>query len=323
MTETTVDIAVIGAGPAGMAVGLEAEKHGLSCVMIDKGSIVNTIRRYPTYATFFSTSELLELDNVPFPSLNKQPTRQEALRYYTKLALYRKLRFRLYETVHFIEKENQKFRVSTDKGHIFADKVVVATGYFEDYNHLNVEGEEREHVKHYYDEAFPYVGRRVVVIGGSNSAAEAILDLYRHGAEVCLVHRGEAIRDKIKYWLKPDLENRIKEGSIPAYFNAKIKAIRADEIQIEQYGKEINLKADHVLALTGFRPDQHLLDGAGVRINPQTLEPDFDPESHETNVEGLYVAGTTCTGIFTSKIFIENSRHHGKVIVDHIAKVPV
>lgn len=314
------DVAIVGAGPAGISVAIEAGRNGLRSIVIDKGSLVNTIRRYPTYAVFFSTSELLELGGIPFPSINKQPNRQEALRYFTKVAEHFAIEHSLYNIVHTITKDESGFSIESEKGTIRAKKVVIAIGYFEKFNMLEVEGEDQEHVSHFYTEAFAYTGREVVVVGGSNSAGEAALDLYRNGAKVTLVHRKPELYHKMKYWVRPDLANRIKEGSIKAYFNAVVKAIGSDEIRVEQEGKEFLLKADHVLALTGFHPDVGFLRMAGVTYDEETYVPVFNEESLESNVEGLYLAGTVLTGRFTSKIFIENSRHHGKLIIDHLLK---
>lgn len=315
-----LDVLVVGAGPAGLSVGIAAAKNNLSCLILDQGSVVNTIRRYPTYATFFSTSELLELDKLPFPSISKQPTRHEALRYYIKVAAYHKLNFQLYTKVENIEKENDHFKVSTDKGVFFARKVVVAIGYFEKYNALEVEGEDLPHVTHYYSEAFHYSEQKVVVVGGSNSAAEAALDLHRNGAHVTVVHRQSQLREKMKYWLRPDLINRIKEGSITAYFNSKVMRIQPGSIDVETPDGLKNIQADHVVALTGYHPEVSFLKKVGVEFDQETYVPSYNPETFESNVKGLYLAGTVTSGKNTSKIFIENSRHHGGIIMAHITQ---
>lgn len=312
------DIAIVGAGPAGLSVAIEAGKKGLRSIVIDKGSLVNTIRRYPTYAVFFSTSELLELGDVPFPSVNKQPNRQEALRYYTKIAEHFKIEHSLYNEVKAISQKEFGFAIESSKGTIEARKVVVAIGYFEKFNMLNVAGEDQAHVTHAYTEAFSYSGREVVVVGGSNSAGEAALDLHRNGAKVTLVHRGEELYHKMKYWVRPDLVNRIKEGSIKAYFNTTVSEIGSDTVSLQGPQGAFSIPAHHVLALTGFYPDADFLAQVGVAFDSETLVPDFNEHSLESNVPGLYLAGTVLTGRFTSKIFIENSRHHGKSIVGHI-----
>jgi putative YpdA family bacillithiol system oxidoreductase len=318
MNNHIYDIIVVGAGPTGLSVAIEAKKNNLSCLLVDKGSLVNTIRRYPTYAVFFSTSELLELSGIPFPAINKQPTRQEALKYYTKLVEYFNLDFSLYNEVKGIEKVEDQFDVKTAKGLLKAKKVVVAIGYYEKHNKLNVKGQDLAHVKYFYDEPFPYTGQNVVVVGGSNSASEAALDLYRNGAKVTLVHRQNELYHKIKYWVKPDLENRIKEGSIKAYFNSKVAEIREGELDVETQDEKITLKANHVLALIGYHPDVNFLESVGVNFSEETYVPVFNENTLESNIEGLYLAGTVLTGKNTGKIFIENSRHHGKLIVDSI-----
>ncbi len=318
MGNETYDIIVVGTGPAGLSVGIEASKNNLTCLLIDKGSFINTIRRYPTYAVFFSTSELLEIGGIPFPSVSKQPTRQEALKYYTKVSEYFNLKFSLYNAVNDIVKLNNGFVVNTQKGLFNAKKVVVATGYYDKYNKLNVPGENLEHVRHFYDEAYHYVGENVLVVGGSNSAGEAALDLYRNGAKVTLVHRGAELYYKMKYWVKPDLENRINEGSIKAYFNSQVVEIKADAVIVKTQSGNVEIECNHVLSLIGYHPDVEFLAKVGIHFNHETFVPVFNDQTLESNIEGLYLAGTVLTGKNTSKIFIENSRHHGKLIVHHI-----
>ncbi|MFY0672094.1 MAG: YpdA family putative bacillithiol disulfide reductase [Bacteroidia bacterium] len=321
MNNKDYDVIVVGAGPAGLSVAIEAKKNNLSCLMIDKGSLVNTIRRYPTYAVFFSTSELLELSGIPFPAINKQPTRQEALKYYTKLVAYFNLNFSLYNTVIDVKKNDDEFYVETEKGVFKGKNVVIATGYYDKHNRLNVKGDDLSHVKYFYDEPYPYVGQNVLVVGGSNSASEAALDLYRNGANVTLAHRKKELYHKIKYWVKPDLENRIKEGSIKAYFNANLKEIWQGEVEVNTADGTIQIKADHVLALIGYHPDVSFLKKVGVQYDGVTFIPQFDESTLESNIKGLFLAGTVLTGKNTSKIFIENSRHHGKLIIDSILRV--
>lgn len=320
MENKVLDILVVGAGPAGLSVGIAASKNRMSCLILDQGSVVNTIRRYPTYATFFSTSELLELDNLPFPSISKQPTRHEALRYYIKVAAYYKLNFQLYTQVLDISKHGEYFSVSTSKGTFSAKNVVVAIGYFEKYNALNVEGEELPHVTHYYSEAYHYTEQKVIVIGGSNSAAEAALDLYRNGAQVTIVHRQDQLREKIKYWIRPDLINRIKEGSIKAYFNSKVVGIKPESVELDTPDGIKEIEAQHVVALTGYHPEVSFLNKIGIEFDDETYVPNYNPKTFESNVKGLYLAGTVTSGKNTSKIFIENSRHHGGIIVSHISQ---
>ena len=315
------DLIIVGAGPAGLATALEAQKAGLNYLVIDKAGIVDTIRRYPTYSTFFSTADLLEIDQVPFPTLNKQPTRVEALNYYSKIAVSRKLNLRLYTSVSKITKQKDAvFLIETDKKKdLQARNVVLAIGYFDQANMLNIKGENLAHVSHYYTEPYAYIGQKVLVVGGSNSAVEAVLDLWRHGAEPVLVHRKAELYPKLKYWVKPDIENRIKEGSIKAYFNTQITSIDEQKVHlIDSNKKEFSLDIQHVLLLTGYHPDGDFLMRCGVHIDRETLVPEYDSTTHETNVEGLYIAGTVCTGIYTGKIFIENSRHHGSIIIKNI-----
>ncbi|MGB0429125.1 MAG: YpdA family putative bacillithiol disulfide reductase, partial [Bacteroidia bacterium] len=309
---------VVGTGPAGLSVGIEASKKGLNCLLVDKGSLVNTIRRYPIYAVFFSTSELLELGGIPFATISKQPTRHEALKYYTKITEYFKLKYSLYNRVDSIIKQADFFELNTEKGVFKAKNVVIATGYYDKYNKLNVSGEELPHVKHFYDEAFYYTGQKVVVIGGSNSAGEAALDLYRNGAKVTLVHRGAGLYSKMKYWVKPDLENRISEGSIEGFFNATVKKITSNSVLIHQNGEDKEITGSHVLSLIGYHPDVGFLQKVGVAFDSKTYVPHFDESTLESNIKGIYLAGTVQTGKKTSKIFIENSRHHGKTIIDAI-----
>ncbi|MCB0737022.1 MAG: YpdA family putative bacillithiol disulfide reductase [Bacteroidetes bacterium] len=318
MRENSYDIVVIGAGPAGLSVGIEASKNNLSCLIVDRGSVVNTIRRYPTYAVFFSTAELLELDRIPFPAINKQPTRHEALKYYNKVADYFNLNFSLYTNVEGIARNEFGFTLTTSKGEILAKNLVVAIGYYEKHNYLNVPGESLSNVQHFYTEPFAYARQKVTVVGGSNSAGEAALDLFRNGAEVTLVHRGSELYPRMKYWVKPDLENRIKEGSIKAYFNATVAEIKADKVLINAADGKHEIPTDHVLALIGYHPDVEFLKDAGVEFDTETYIPSFNLETLESNVPNLYLAGTVLAGKNTGKIFIENSRHHGKQIVDAI-----
>jgi len=319
----TYDLVIIGAGPTGLATAIEAQRHNLSYIILDKGSIVNTVRYYPTNMTFFSTAELLELDDLPFPTTSpgKRPTRNEALEYYIRVAQRHNLQMSLYTTVHQVEKVDEVFHIKTDKGLYQAKYVVTATGYYDKPNRLNIPGEDEPHVSHYYDEAYPYVGLDVLVVGGSNTAVETSLDLFRHGAKVTLVHRGGALKHNVKYWMKPDMENRIKEGSIPAYWHTKIKAIEGNQVLLENEAQgDYYLKADQVFLLTGYHPDSHFLANLGIAIDQETLKPQYDEETLESNVAGLYVAGVILAGYETAKIFIENGRHHGKPIIRDILK---
>lgn len=316
------DVIIIGGGPTGMACAIEARKHNLDYLILDKGSLVNTVRYYPTNMTFFSTAELLELDDLPFSTTSpgKRPSRNEALEYYLRVAQIHNLQIEQYTEVKDINKVNGEFRVNASNGDYLSKYVILATGYYDKVNRLNVPGEDQSHVSHYYDEPFGYVGTEVAVVGGSNSAVETALDLFRHGANVKLVHRQNELGGKIKYWMKPDIENRIKEGSIPAYWNTTVKAINQNSLELEDQGsgKYFSIPADFVFLLTGYHPDAEFLKKAGVEIDEKTLVPNYDPETLESNIEGLYVAGVILAGYETAKIFIENGRHHGKPIVKDI-----
>lgn len=322
-TMRTLDLVIIGAGPTGMACAIEAQKQNLSYLMLDKGSLVNTIRYYPTNSTFFSTAELLELDGLPFPTTTpgKRPTRAEALEYYIAVARRYKLQVQPFTPVESVAKTEEGFTVQTPKGNYKARYVVAATGYYDRPNYLNVPGEDLPHVAHYYDEAYPYIGMDVAVVGGSNSAAENTLDLYQHGVNVKLIHHGEALKKSVKYWLKPNLENRIKEGSIPAYFNTSVKAIHEGKLElIDQNNETFSIPADQVFLMTGYHPDAAFLQKLGVEINEETLKPYYDADTLESNVPGLYLAGVVLAGRNTSEVFIENGRFHGEPIINDILK---
>ena len=319
----TLDLVIIGAGPTGMATAIEAQKHNLSYIMLDKGSLVNTIRYYPTNSTFFSTAELLELDGLPFPTTTpgKRPTRAEALEYYIAVARRYNLKVQPFTPVENIKKTEEGFNVETSKGNYQSRYVVAATGYYDRPNYLNVPGEELPHVSHYYDEAFPYIGMDVAVVGGSNSAAENTLDLYQHGVNVKLIHHSEALKKSVKYWLKPNLENRIKEGSIPAYFHTEVQAIHQGKLDLVNSGNEtFSVPADQVFLMTGYHPDAVFLQKLGVQIDEDTLRPQYDADTLESNIPGLYLAGVVLAGYNTSEIFIENGRFHGEPIITDILK---
>ena len=316
----TYDILIIGAGPSGLSCAIEAKKNGLSYIVIDKGGLTDAIRRFPTNMTFFSTPELLELDNVPFVSTNVRPTRIEAIEYYRKVVDYHKLNVMLHTEITKIRKDQNCFDLLTKSHRSFtATSVIVATGYFDNTNRLDVEGEDLPHVTHYYDEPYFYSTKEAAVIGGRNSAVETALDLYRHGVNVNLIHRGPNFRS-IKYWVLPDIENRIKDGSINAFFNFLVTEIKPDSLTIKNRdnGEIKTLAADFVIALIGYRPDEHLLRDAGVQLDNETLIPVYDEKTFETNVKNLYIAGSVACGCKTWDIFIENGREHGKSIINHI-----
>ncbi len=314
------DVAVIGAGPVGLACAIEAGRRGLSAVVIEKGAIVNSILGYPTNMEFFSTPELIEIGGHPFATTGYKPVREEALEYYRRVAEVERLHLRLYERVLRVDGVKGDFRVVTDKGRLAARHVIVATGFFDRPNLLNVPGEDLPKVTHYYKEPHPYAQQKVAVIGARNSAAKAALDCYRHGASVTLIVRSEHLSEKIKYWIRPDLENRIKEGSIDAYFGAVVEEIREDVIVIRDADGLHELANDWVLAMTGYHPDYEFLGALDIEITDDAFRtPVFDEATFETNRRGIYLAGTVCGGYDTNRWFIENGRFHARQIVTHIA----
>jgi thioredoxin reductase (NADPH) len=319
------DIAVVGAGPAGLACAIYAVRAGLSSLVLEKGCIVNSIYHYPENMTFFTTAELLEIGDLPMTSSSEKPKRLDALKYYRRVAQHYGLDVRDYEKVVGIEGEDQGFTVNTEARfaarHSYqCRKIVVATGYYDNPNLLDVPGEELPHVSHYYTDPHPYFRKNVVVIGGKNSAAIAALELYRNGANVTLIHRGHRMGREVKYWIRPDLDNRIKNGEIRAFFSSRVKEIRPDSLVIETADGEKVLEADFIFALTGYHPDPTLLKAAGVQFDPETFIPVHDPDTLETNVPGIYVAGSVGSGRHTNRIFIENGRFHGEQIIPHLLK---
>ena len=319
-----VDILIVGAGPAGLATAIAARQAGLSHVLIEKGALVNSILNFPRNMVFFTTPDLLEIGGLPFTTPFEKPTRVEALRYYRRVTEAFDLQVQLHEKVTSIDCgtdfETATSRPDGVRKSYHSRFVVVATGYYDNPNMLRVPGEDLPHVSHYYTEAHPYYRQRVVVAGGKNSAAEAALDLWRSGARVTLVHRGSRLGDAIKYWVKPDIENRIKEGSIEARFGARVVEIRNSSVVVESDGASDEIPADAVFLLTGFRPDVELLRRAGVRVDETTLAPVHDPETLESNVPGLYLAGAVVSGRETNRVFIENGRFHGNLILQAIRR---
>ncbi|MBI3579980.1 MAG: YpdA family putative bacillithiol disulfide reductase [Ignavibacteriales bacterium] len=313
------DILVIGAGPSGLSCAIEAKKKGFSCVVLDKGSLTDAIRRFPVNMTFFSTPELLEIGTVPFVSSGFRPTRLEALRYYQSVAKFYGLSIQSGEQVASIEKKDALFNVQTNQNRYDTSNVVIATGYFDNPNPYEVPGANLPKVLRYYSEPFEYVGREVAIVGGKNSAVEIALDLFRNGAKVTLIHRGSKLTEGVKYWILPDIENRIKAGEIKALFETQVKEIREHSLVLDgKYAREI--PNDFVFVMIGYRPDNKLLVNAGVHIDENSLAPLHNPETMETNIKGLFVAGSIAAGKFNNKIFIENGRAHGKLIVDTIEK---
>jgi thioredoxin reductase (NADPH) len=321
--ETPVyDVIIIGGGPIGLACAIEAQKKGLSYLIIEKGALVNSIFNYPLYMTFFSTAEKLEIGNVPFTCIAPKPGRQEALEYYRNVYKHFNLNIKLFEKVISINRqESGLFVVHSDKNNYTAKNTVVATGFYDIPVAMEVPGENLPHVRHYYKEAHEYAFRKVLVVGANNSSVDAALECWRKGAEVTMVIRKDAINDRVKYWVKPDIENRIAEGSIKAYFYSEITEIREGETEIFTPNGHVTIENDFVLALTGYRPDLDFLRAAGINVSEGlTCTPQYNPDTMETNVPGLYLAGVVCGGMETHKWFIENSRVHAGMIVGNILK---
>ncbi|MDP9160045.1 MAG: YpdA family putative bacillithiol disulfide reductase [Acidobacteriota bacterium] len=314
---------VIGAGPTGLACGIEAQKAGFKSVIIDKGCVVNSIYNYPANMTFFTTPELLEIGDIPFSSVHQKPTRQEALEYYRKVAEHYRLDIHQYQKVETVTGSDGDFSVTTSDrlGRIYdyhPRKLIVATGYYDLPNYLGIPGEDLSKVFHYYREPHPFFDHDVLVIGGKNSAAISALDLWRHGARVTLVHRGPKLHHHVKYWILPDIENRIKNGNIAAYFNTSVMEIAPDHVLLQTSKGEVELKNDFVFALTGYHPDYDFLRAMGIELSTDQSRPVSDPVTLESNVSGIYVAGVIVAGSRTNEIFIENGRFHGQQIAAHL-----
>lgn len=315
------DIICIGAGPTGLATAIEAKRAGMQALVIDKACLCNSIYHYPVNMVFFTTPELLEIGDLPLVCAADKPTRVEALKYYRKAAEHYGLELRLYERVNRLEGSDGNFTLvtRTEKGteeKYRCKKVVVATGYYDLPNCLGVPGENLPHVSHYYTEPHEFWNQDVVVVGGKNSAAEAALDLYRNGARVTLVHRNKELGATIKYWVRPDIENRIKAGQIQALFGARVTQIRKDAVIVQNGGGEKLLPARQVFALTGYHPDFEFIESLGVRLDPETRKPSLNPKTLESNVPGVHLAGVVIGGRHTGEIFIENGRFHGKQIIE-------
>jgi thioredoxin reductase (NADPH) len=320
------DLVVIGAGPTGLACAIEAQKVGLRAVNVDKGCLVNSLYNYPANMVFFTTPELLEIGDIPFTTANQKPTRSEALEYYRKVTEHYRLDVRQYENVEKISGADGDFVInaldrSLNARQYHARKLVIATGFYDLPNILGIPGEKLSKVVHYYGEPHPYFDADVLVIGGRNSAAIAALELWRHGTRVTLVHRGPAIHQNVKYWIKPDIENRIKNGEIAAYFDSIVKEITPTSVVVETPQGQVSLKNDFVLALTGYRPDLDFLRSIGVQIGePPDCCPAVNLETLETNVPGVYLAGVVVAGNRTHEIFIENGRFHGREIARDLVR---
>jgi len=317
------DVLVVGAGPTGLACAIEAQRAGLRSVLVDKGCLCNSLFHYPSNMTFFTTPELLEIGDMPFSSPNQKPSRNEALEYYRKVAEHYQLEMRLYQNVSSLTGEDGDFAITTvdrfDRQRVYAArKVILATGYYDLPNYLEVPGEELPKVLHYYHDPHPYYDQKVVVIGGKNSAAIAALDLWRHGAHVTLVHRGEAMHRHVKYWIFPDINNRIKNGEVTAYFSSSVASIAKDSVELLTPQGLVTLENDFVFALTGYHPDFDFLAAVGVQMEGEDRCPVCDPQSLESNIPGLYLAGVIVAGMRTNEIFIENGRFHGRQIAQDI-----
>lgn len=317
--EVRTDVIVIGAGPTGLACAIEAQNAGFKVIVLDKGCLVNSIYNYPANMTFFTTPELLEIGDVPFTTAHQKPTRQEALEYYRKVTEHHRLHVCQYQWVKTVTGENNNFRLTaTDRNGGIHDyrtrKVIVSTGYYDLSNRLNVPGEDLPKVFHYYREPHPFYDADVMVVGGKNSAAISALELWRHGARVTLVHRHQGLHSHVKYWIKPDIENRIKSGEVTAYFRTNVMEIGPDYVLLETPDGPLQVKNDFVFALIGYHPDYDFLTSLGIELSSEQCRPVCDPETLESNVPGIYVAGVIVAGSRTNEIFIENGRFHGKQI---------
>lgn len=314
------DAIIIGGGPIGLALGIEAQRRSLNFLILEKGTLVNSIYHYPTNMTFFSTSEKIEIGSVPFVSHTVKPTRREALEYYRRVSSKFDLPVHTYEPVSGFQKTEQGYQVFTNKGEYQARNVVIATGFYDHPNPLGIPGESLPKVKHYYDDAHPYVGRKVLVVGAANSAIDVALETWRAGAEVTLIHRGPEISHRVKYWVRPDIENRIKEGSIKAFFDSSVAEVREQEVDLHTPEGLITLENDFILAMTGYHPDFEWLTQNGIELTDDGLKlPIRNEETFESNLPGVYLAGTVCGGMNTNKWFIENSIEHAKIVMREIA----
>jgi thioredoxin reductase (NADPH) len=321
MEKNIYDVIIIGGGPIGLACGIQAKNAGLQYLIIEKGVLVNSLYNYPVNMTFFSTSERLEIGNVPFVSNNNKPTRNEALEYYRRIVTSFNLNIHLFEKVIGVKKSPESFTVNTSKSSYEALNIIVSTGFYDIPFLLNVQGENLPKVKHYYDNPHYYAFQNVLVVGAANSAIDAALETWRKGATVTMVIRADEISDRVKYWVKPDIENRIKEGSIKAHFNSEIKEIREHEVDISTPNGIVTIDNDWVLAMTGYQPNLQFLRHLGIKISDDGVcKPDYNENNYETNVNGIYLAGVICGGLNTHLLFIENSREHARKIIEDIVK---
>jgi thioredoxin reductase (NADPH) len=319
------DVAIVGAGPTGLACGIELTRRGLSAVLFDKGCVVNSIYNYPINLVFFTTPELLEIGEIPMTSLNEKPGRTEALKYYRRVADHYKLNVHQYERVLGFSGDDGNFTVRTqlntgENATYQSSKIILASGYYDIPNKLNIPGEDLDKVIHYYREAHPYYNQDVLLIGAKNSACIAALELFWTGARVTMVHRGDCISHNVKYWIKPNIENRIKNGEIKMYFRSTVKEVREHEVVLNTPDGEVTIKNDFTFAMTGYRPDFEFMAEHGIHLDPVTSKPITDAETLESERRGVYLAGVIVAGTHTNEIFIENGRFHGKLIAEAIAK---
>jgi thioredoxin reductase (NADPH) len=314
-----VSVIIVGAGPTGLACGIELKRRGVDSILLDKGCLTNSLYHYPTHMTFFTTPELLEIGDIPMTSMFEKPTRTEALKYYRRVASHYDLRIHQYECVQAIEGEDNNFVVVTNKGTYAARKVILSTGYYDVPNLLKVPGEALPKVIHYYKEAHPYFNHDVLVVGGKNSAAIVALELHRTGARVTLAHRGPGMHKHVKYWIKPDIENRIRFNEVKAYFNTSVKEIHPDSVLLETPEGPVSIKNEYVFAMTGYSPDLKFLNANGISLDPATQKPRTNPDTLESERKGMFLAGVIVAGMHTNEIFIENGRFHGRQIAEAIA----
>ena len=316
------DVIIVGAGPCGLACAIEAQAQKLDYLIVDKGSITESIRRYPVNMLFFSTSENIEIGKVPFVSMGTRPTRSEALKYYRKVVNHFDLNIKLFTRINDVKKEGEAFSLTTINETFKAKKIIISTGYYDVPKYLKIRGETMPHVSHYYDEAFRYSKMKAVVVGGANSAIETALDLYRNDVDVTVVHLFDSLDPRAKYWIVPDLENRIKKNEVKAYFKHKVVEIYEKSIMIENLdnGEKKRIDADFVFLMTGYRPDAHFLKKVGIVLEGENLIPKINPITYESNIEGIYLAGSIIGGEETAKIFIENGRLHAEPIIMDIIK---
>lgn len=318
--QNSYDLIVIGSGPIGMACAIEAKRKNLKYLIIEKGALVNSLYNYPLYMTFFSTAERLEIGGIPFANITSKPGRQEALEYYRRIQQYFELNIHLYEEVLSVELKDELKFIKTNQSAYYSKNIIIATGFYDIPIYLNIPGENLPKVSHYFKEAHPYVGQKILVVGANNSSVDAALECWRKGADVTMVIRKGEIHHRVKYWVKPDIENRIAEGSIKAYFYSNLTSIQEKSVRIETSEGEIEIENDFVLALTGYRPNFEFLESCGIELsNDGLFIPNYNPETMETNVPGIYLAGVVCGGMETHKWFIENSRIHAEMILGDIS----